>query len=271
MPYAFLDVRKTESFLEVILNNPARRNPLSSEMISELVSVLATPEAMDAQGIIIAASGPVFSAGHDFSDMMDKELDALRDLMHVCAHLMQSLQLMPQPVLAKVQGPAMAAGCQLALSCDLVVASENAFFQTPGGKSGWFCFTPMVALTRSIGRKRAFEMLMSGEPVPAKTAYEWGMINRVVAPERLDKEALDLMGKVTQGSPQLRAMGKKAFYTQIEMPQDHAYRYATDMMALTGITEDPQERMKAFVEKRPPVFKHQKKNDAAPETGQENE
>jgi len=271
MSYGFLKMKPSGSFLEVTLNNPERRNPLSSGMIDELLSVLSSPEAIDSQGIIIAASGPVFSAGHDFSDMMDKEIDALRDLMHACAHLMQSLQRMPQPVLAKVQGPAMAAGCQLALSCDLVVASENAFFQTPGGRSGWFCFTPMVALTRSLGGKRAFEMLMSGEPVSAQTAYEWGMINRVVAPERLDTEALDLMDKVTQGSPPLRAMGKKAFYTQIEMPLDHAYRYATDMMALTGITEDPQERMKAFVEKRPPVFKHQKKNPTDSETGQENE
>ncbi len=269
MSYAFLEIRKTDNFLEVILNNPSRRNPLSSELISEFLSVLDTPEAMDAQGIIVAASGPVFSAGHDFSDMLGKDFETLRNLMHACANLMQSLQRMPQPVLAKVQGPAMAAGSQLALSCDLVVASENAFFQTPGGRSGWFCFTPMVALTRSIGRKRAFEMLMSGEPVPAQTAYEWGMINRVVAPERLDDEALDLMHKVTRGSPPLRAMGKKAFYTQIEMPLDHAYRYATDIMALTGITEDPQERMRAFVEKRPPVFKHQKKNISDPETGQE--
>jgi enoyl-CoA hydratase/carnithine racemase len=270
MSYAFLEIRNTRNFLEVRLDNPDRRNSLSSQVISELLSALAAPEVVDSQGILIAANGPVFCSGHDFSDMLGKDLDTLRDLMHSCETLMQSLQRMPQPVLAKVQGPAMAAGCQLALSCDLVVASENAFFQTPGGRSGWFCFTPMVALTRSIGGKRAFEMLMSGEPVSAQTAYEWGMINRVAAPERLDTEALDLMDKVTQGSPPLRAMGKKAFYTQNEMPLDHAYRYATDMMALTGITEDPQERMRAFVEKRPPVFKHQKKNDAAPETGQEN-
>jgi len=175
--------------------------------------------------------------------------------------LMQTLQAMPQPVLAKVQGPAIAAGCQLALSCDLVIASENAFFQTPGGAAGWFCFTPMVALSRSIGRKRAFEMLMSGEAVPARRACDWGMINYVVSPEQLNDEALKLLHKVTKGSPQMRALGKKAFYTQIEISQAHAYQYATDMMALSGMTEDPQERMKAFVEKRPPVFRHQKKTE----------
>ena len=256
-----LEIRKTRGFREIILNNPGRRNALSLEMISELLSALAMLESMDSQGIIIGANGPVFSSGHDFSDMIDQDLDAIRNLMHACARLMQSLQSMPQPVLAKVQGPAIAAGCQLALSCDLVVASENAFFQTPGGGAGWFCFTPMVALTRSIGRKRAFEMLMSGEAVPAQIACDWGMINRVVSPEQLNDEALELMNKVTKGSPQMRALGKKAFYAQVEMPQTYAYQYTTDMMALSGITEDPQERMKAFVEKRLPVFKHQKKKN----------
>jgi len=259
MSYAFLETRKTERFQEIVLNNPGRRNALSSQMIFELLSVLAAPESMDSRGIIIAANGPVFSSGHDFADMIDQDLDAIRSLMHACARLMQTLQLLPQPVLAKVQGPAVAAGCQLALSCDLVVASENAFFRTPGGGAGWFCFTPMVPLTRSIGGKRAFEMLMSGEAVSAQTACDWGMINRVVAAEQLNDQALDLMQKVTRGSPQMRALGKKAFYAQIEMGQAYAYQYATDMMALSGITEDPQERMKAFAEKRSPVFRHQKK------------
>lgn len=262
MTYTFLEIRKTGSFREIILNNPGRRNSLSSEMISELLSVLATPASMDSQGIIISANGPVFSSGHDFSDMIDQDLDAMRNLMQACACLMQTLQAMPQPVLAKVQGPAIAAGCQLALSCDLVVASPNAFFQTPGGGAGWFCFTPMVALTRSIGRKRAFEMLMSGEPITAQTACDWGMINRIVSPEQLNTVGLDLLNKVTKGSPQMRALGKKAFYAQIEMSQAYAYQYATDMMALSGITEDPQERMKAFAEKRPPVFKHQKNKNS---------
>lgn len=260
MADTFLKIEKTGNFQEIILNNPGRRNALSLETISELLSILATPESIASQGIIIGATGPVFSSGHDFSDMIGQELDAMRNLMHACARLMQSLQDMPQPVLAKVQGPAIAAGCLLALSCDLVVASENAFFQTPGGAAGWFCFTPMVALARSIGRKRAFEMLMSGEAVPAQTAFDWGMINRAVSPEQLNDEALKLLHKVTRGSPQMRALGKKAFYTQIEMPQAYAYSYTTDIMALSGVTEDPQERMKAFAEKRPPVFKHQKKD-----------
>lgn len=260
MTYALLEIRKIDAFREIVLANPGRRNSLSLKLISELLSVLAEPETMDTLGIIISASGPVFSSGHDFADMIDQDLDRMRDLMHACARLMQTLQAMPQPILAAVQGPAIAAGCQLALSCDLAVASTNAFFQTPGGRAGWFCFTPMVALTRSIGRKRAFEMLMSGEAVPATTACEWGMINRVVPPDQLSAEALALLHKVTRGSPQMRSLGKKAFYTQIDMPQAQAYQYATDLMALSGITDHPQERMKAFAEKRPPVFKQRKKN-----------
>ncbi len=258
MSYTFLKIEKTGDFQEIVLNHPVKRNALSFEMISELLAVLATKESKNALGIIISAAGPVFSSGHDFSDMIGQDLDTMRDLMHACARLMQTLQSLPQPVLAKVQGPAVAAGCQLALSCDLVVASDNALFRTPGGSAGWFCFTPMVALTRSIGRKRAFEMLMSGDAVSAKTAYDWGMINRVVPAEQLDDSSVDLMHKVTRGSVQMRAMGKKAFYAQLEMPQKQAYHYATDLMALSGITEDPQERMKAFAEKRPPVFKQRK-------------
>ncbi len=259
MRYTLLEIRNTDTFREIVLSNPDRRNALSLKLISELLDALAEPETMDAHAIMISASGSVFSAGHDFADMIGQDLDSMRELMHTCARLMQTLQALPQPVLAAVQGPAIAAGCQLALSCDLVVASANASFQTPGGRAGWFCFTPMVALTRSLGRKRAFEMLMSGEAVPAATACEWGMINRVVPPDQLKAEALALLHKVTRGSPQMRALGKKAFYTQIDMPQVQAYQYATDMMALSGITDDPQERMKAFAEKRPPVFKNRKK------------
>jgi enoyl-CoA hydratase/carnithine racemase len=168
---------------------------------------------------------------------------------------MTTMQSIPQPVIARVHGLATAAGCQLVATCDLAVASEKAYFATPGGKGGWFCTTPMVAVSRAIGRKRALEMLMTGDPVDAQTAADWGLVNKVVPAERLDEETRSLLERATRGSVLSKGIGKQAFYAQIDLDQPKAYAYAVEVMASSALTEDAQEGMRAFLEKRQPVFK----------------
>ena len=254
MSYQLIEVQQTDDISQITLNHSARRNPLSVEMIAELTAAFEAVGESEASGIILAANGPAFCSGHDFNDMVDQELGPMRKLMHACSHLMQLIHQVPQPVIAQVQGPAFGAGCQLALTCDLVVASEQAIFRTPGGTGGWFCITPMVAVTRAVGRKRALEMLLAGDPIPAALASEWGMINRVVSAAQLEAETWALARKVTQGSRLMMGIGKQAFYTQIELDEPRAYQYATELMAATGTMAHPQERMRAFVEKRKPVL-----------------
>ena len=255
MSQSYTHLNHSDQIVEITLAQPNRRNPLSLAMIRTLTAALQDIAAGDdVAGVILGAEGSVFCAGHDFNDMLDQNLPALRYLMQACATLMQLIQRMPQPVVAKVQGAALGAGCQLALSCDLVVASTDASFRTPGGGGGWFCFTPMVALARAVGRKRALEMLMTGDPISAVQAAEWGMINRVVSPEALTTETADLMQRVTRGSRAMKGIGKHAFYAQLDLSETQAYEYATELMAATGTMADPQERMRAFVEKRQPIF-----------------
>ncbi|MCP4428805.1 MAG: enoyl-CoA hydratase [Chloroflexi bacterium] len=252
MTYTFITASETETITEIRLNRPEKRNALTYEMIAELTAAFTEAGDSDAWGIILNASGRVFCAGHDFADMLDQDLAHMRKLMSACSRLMQLIHAVPQPVIASVQGAAIGAGCQLALSCDMVVASEQAAFRTPGGAGGWFCFTPMAAVTRAIGRHRALEMLMTGEPVPAEQASAWGMVNRVVPADALAAATRELITKATRGSRALKGMGKRAFYTQIELDEARAYQYAAEMMAVTGIMPDPQERMRAFAEKRAP-------------------
>lgn len=258
MSYNLIDIEQHETgIVEIILNRPEKRNPLSFEMISELTAAFKSLEDSQAVGVILGARGPAFSAGHDFEDMLGRDLAGMRRLMQACAHLMQGVQAVPQPVVARVQGPAVGAGCQLALSCDLVVASDQAVFRTPGGGGGWFCFTPMVALARAVGRKRALEMLMTGDPIRAELAAEWGMVNRVVPAEQLAGETWELIRRATRGSYLMKGLGKQAFYSQIDLDEARAYAYAAELMASTGLMADPQERMRAFVEKRAPVLNRQ--------------
>jgi len=256
MTYTLIELQISDDIAQITLNHPQRRNPLSVEMIAELTTVFESLRSKAVAGIILAANGPAFCSGHDFKDMVDQDFEAMRKLMHACSQLMQLIHTVPQPVIAQVQGPAYGAGCQLALTCDLVVASEQAIFRTAGGIGGWFCITPMVAVTRAVGRKRALEMLLAGDPISADLASEWGMINRVVPPEQLEEETRDLARKVSQGSRLLMGIGKQAFYTQIELDEARAYQYAAELMAATGTMAHPQERMRAFVEKRKPVFEN---------------
>ena len=255
MPYKNIELFEDDWFAMIVMNRPERRNALSLDHMQELVHAFRTVGAGKCRGVMLAANGPVFSAGHDFSDMAGRNLNDMRALLSTCTELMTTMQSIPQPVIARVHGLATAAGCQLVATCDLAVSSEKASFATPGGKGGWFCTTPMVAVSRAIGRKQALEMLMTGDPIDAKTAADWGLVNKVVPAERLDEETRSLLERATRGSVLSKGMGKQAFYAQIDLDQPKAYAYAVEVMAASALTEDAQEGMRAFLEKRQPVFK----------------
>src|SRR5581483_2724350 len=231
--YELIEVRYDEDFATITMNNPQRRNALSLKHMNELISAFEAVGESEAHGVILAANGPAFCAGHDFADMVGQDLVAMRKMLKVCTTLMETIQEIPQPVLARVHAIATAAGCQLVATCDLAVASTQASFATPGGKGGWFCTTPMVAVSRSIGRKRALEMLLTGDAIDAQTAADWGLVNRVVPPERLVEESQRLLEAATRGSLVSKGIGKQAYYAQIDMPQPKAYDYAIEVMAAT--------------------------------------
>ncbi len=243
-----------DAFAHVTLARPERRNTLSLETIAELDAAFAEIGAGKARGVLLDAEGPVFSAGHDFGDMARRDLAGMRALLVRCAEMMQRLQRIPQPVLASVAGLATAAGCQLVATCDLAVASSEARFATPGGRGGWFCHTPGVAVSRAVGRKRALELLLTGDPIDAATAANWGLVNRVVAPAELAAASWELLERATRGSAFSKGIGKQSYYAQIDLDQPRAYDYATEVMASASQHPDAQEGMRAFLEKRRPVF-----------------
>lgn len=243
------------SIATVTMNRPERRNALSLAMMTELIAALRTLAAQpQTRAIVLAANGPAFSAGHDLREMTGRDLTAYRQIFDVCTQLMATVQDVPQPVIARVHGIATAAGCQLVATCDLAVASEAARFATPGVKIGLFCTTPMVALTRAVGRKRALEMLLTGTPIDARTAMEWGLVNRVVADAELDASTQRLAEQIAAASPLTVGIGKQAFYAQIDLDQPKAYAYAKEVMSMNALAADAQEGMCAFVEKRTPVW-----------------
>jgi enoyl-CoA hydratase/carnithine racemase len=254
MAYEHVLVSRDGDHATITMNRPQQRNALSRTHLQELTKAFEEVAATDATGIVVAGNGPVFSAGHDFRDVGGKDLDEARFLLQTCADLMQLVQRVPQVVLARVHGLATAAGAQLVATCDLAVAADTAGFAAPGGKGGWFCHTPMVAIARDVGRKRAMEMALTGEVVPAATALEWGLVNRVVPAEQLDAAVSELLTAATRGSRRSKASGKSALYEQLSMSQDDAYRYAVDVMARDSQTPDAQEGVSAFLGKRPPVW-----------------
>jgi len=197
----------------------------------------------------------VFSAGHNFADMAGATLEHACEIVNVCTEMMNTLQAMPQPVVARVHALATAGGCQLVASCDLAVAATTASFAIPGGKAGLFCHTPLVAVARNIGRKRALEMAMTGDAISAATAAEWGLINRAVEPAQLEAVTLDLIQRATRGSRASKALGKQGFYQQIDLSQSDAYAFAVERMAAASLTEDAQESIHAFMEKRAPKYR----------------
>jgi enoyl-CoA hydratase/carnithine racemase len=238
----------------ITLNRPDRRNSLSRTTLDELLAALQAVGESDARGVMLAANGPVFSSGHDFSDMDGADLESMRTLLRTCTDVMLTIQSIPQVVVARVHALATAAGCQLVASCDLAVAAESAAFAAPGGKAGWFCTTPMVAIGRTMGRKRALEMALTGDTIDAATAADWGLINRAVPDGDLDAAVDDLLTRATRGSASSKAIGKQAFYAQIGMELPHAYEYAIEVMAEASQTADAKEGVAAFLEKRPPTF-----------------
>ena len=254
MQLSHVEFEERDAIATLTLNRPERRNPLSLDVMLELRDALKAIGASKSRGVVLAAKGPVFSAGHDYADMVNRDLAGMRQLLAICTELMTTVQSIPQPVVARVQGLATGAGCQLVAACDLAVASEDAEFQTPGGAGGLFCTTPMVSVSRAIGRKRALEMLFTGDKIDARTAAEWGLVNRVVPAGELVAATDALIRRATRGSAFSKGMGKQAYYAQIDLDQPKAYAYAVEVMASGAVAEDGQESIRAFVEKRKPRF-----------------
>src|SRR5262245_59378420 len=255
MKYENLQVDAEQPIARITLDRPERRNALSLALMQELTACLRTiGDSSGTRAAILAASGKVFSSGHDLNELRGHSINDYRRLFDACVELMSVLQAIPQPVIAEVQGMATAAGCQLVAACDLAVAAEEAKFATPGVRIGLFCSTPMVALSRAIGRKRALEMLMTGVPIDARTAAEWGLINRVVPAAQLREETQRLAEQIVEASPLTVGIGKQAFYAQIDLDQAKAYDYTKEVMSLNAIAEDAQEGIGAFLEKRRPCW-----------------
>lgn len=254
MAYQHVLVTVDGPFTTITLNRPERRNALSLELMRELTAAFASVGASSARGVVLAANGPVFSAGHDFADMAGADLALVRALFRTCTEMMDTIQAIPQPVVAKVHALATAAGCQLVATCDLAIAADTAGFAIPGGKGGLFCHTPLVAVARNVGRKRALELAMTGDVVDAATAADWGLINRAVPADQLDDAVQDLLARATRGSWLSKGLGKQSFYAQVDLDQPKAYAYAVEMMSSAAMTNDAQEGMRSFLEKRPAVF-----------------
>jgi enoyl-CoA hydratase/carnithine racemase len=249
-------VTRDDSAARIVLNRPEKRNALSLELLDELIAALREVSAWrDTRAIVIEGAGPAFSAGHDLSEMIGRDRDFLAQLFDRCSVMMQTVHEVPQPVIAKVHGIATAAGCQLVAACDLAVAAEGTRFATPGVKIGLFCSTPMVPVSRAIGRKRAMQMLLTGEPIDAVTALDWGLVNRVVPREELEPAVLELVHAIARSSAYTVATGKRAFYSQIDRPEDDAYDHCELVMTDNALAHDAQEGMTAFLEKRAPVWR----------------
>jgi len=245
------------SIAYLTLNNPSKINALSKKMIAEMIQVLgevAVDETIKV--VVIRAAGSHFCAGHYMAEMVDGGVKEYKFIFDQCTRMMQMIHEIPQPVIAQVQGIATAAGCQLAAWCDLVVAEEGARFATPGVKIGLFCTTPMVAITRAIGRKAAMEMLLTGRFVPAAEARQLGLINRVVPLERLEAETTELAGQIAEASRFVLAFGKQGFYAQVDQPDNSALHYAKHTITLNMGAEDARIGIGAFLNKEEPVWKN---------------
>ncbi len=237
----------------ITLNRPERRNALSLALLEELDDALETlGDDPAVRTIIIEGAGPVFSAGHDLGEMIDRDAVFYDQLFTTCTDVMERVQRVTKPVIAKVHGMATAAGCQLVAACDLAVVSQESRFATPGVSIGLFCSTPMVPVSRAIGRKRALQMLFTGDPIDAVTACDWGLVNRVVHLSDLEQETVALADRIATFSSQIIAVGKRAFYQQIDERQSDAYEIAGPIMSSNALHPDAQEGMRAFLDKRQP-------------------
>jgi enoyl-CoA hydratase/carnithine racemase len=253
MGFRYLTVTVDGPVVRLTLARPERRNALSLELMDELIAALeGLPPG--AAVVVVGGEGPAFSAGHDLAEMRGREDAYYRELFARCTVLMETVHRVPQPVIARVHGAAFAAGCQLVAACDLAVAADAATFATPGVKIGLFCSTPMVPISRAVGRKRALEMLLTGEPIDARTAREWGLVNRVVPTAELDAAVDELIARITASSPLVVGIGKEAFYGQVELDEHRAYELTRTVMAASAGLADAQEGIGAFLEKRRPVW-----------------
>ena len=250
-------VERRGAIATVTMNRPEKRNALSVEHMAELKCALESiGREREVAVVILKGSGPVFSSGHDLREMVGGSPESLRREFELCTELMEAIQRIPQPVIAQVHGVATAAGCQLVATCDLAVAADDARFATPGVKIGLFCSTPMVALSRAVGRKKTLEMLYTGDWVSADEAVRIGLINRAVPSADLERETLALAERIAAASRHVVGIGKAAFYRQVGLPQEQAYAYAANVMALNALAHDAQEGMGAFLEKRRPTWKN---------------
>jgi enoyl-CoA hydratase/carnithine racemase len=254
--FRHLLVRRDGHAATITLNRPEKRNALSLELMEELIVAFEQLGAdREVRAIVVEGAGPAFSAGHDLGEMVARHAAFYERLFDVCTVMMETIHRVPQPVIAKVHATATAAGCQLVASCDLVVAAEDAKFATPGVKIGLFCSTPMVPLSRAVGPKRALQMLLTGDPIDAKTAADWGLVNLVVPADELDAAVDSLVEKIARSSPLTVGIGKEAFYRQVDESEHGAYELMRTVMAANAQAGDAQEGMSAFLEKRPPEWR----------------
>lgn len=246
-----------DGIVTLTLNRPDKRNALSSAMIAKLKSLLdGIAEDRSVKVVILAAAGSAFSSGHDLNEVRALPTEAAqKELFLACSRMMSTIVRLPQPVIAKVQGIATAAGCQLVASCDLAIASDIARFGTPGVNIGLFCSTPAVALARAISTKHAMEMLLTGEAIDAQTAFRYGLVNKVVPPSALDGTVMDYALKIASKSTETISMGKAAFYRQIELDLDNAYAFTSEIMARNMMGHDAKEGIDAFLQKRRPEWR----------------
>jgi enoyl-CoA hydratase/carnithine racemase len=240
----------------LVLDRPERRNALSLACLREMEVALDAIACDDAvRVLVVEGAGPGFSAGHDLAEMTEhRDAEFFEDLFTTCVRVMTRVHELPQPVIAKVHGVATAAGCQLVAACDLAVAADDARFATPGVNIGLFCSTPMVPVHRAVGRKRALEMLLTGEMIDSHTALEWGLVNRVVPVAQLDDAVGELAERIARSSASVVALGKRAFYAQDQLPERAAYDVACPVMVDNAQAGDAYEGMRAFLEKRAPVW-----------------
>jgi enoyl-CoA hydratase/carnithine racemase len=254
--YLNLLVTRDGPAARIVLNRPEKRNALSLELMEELSDAVREVSGRpEVRAIVIEGAGPAFSAGHDLSEMVGRDREFMANLFDRCSALMEGLHDVPQPVIAKVHGIATAAGCQLVAACDLAVAAQGTRFATPGVKIGLFCSTPMVPVSRAVGRKRALQMLFTGEPIDAATALDWGLVNQVVPAEELEAAVLALVEAIARSSAYTVATGKRAFYSQIDRAEGDAYEHCELVMTENALAHDAQEGMSAFLEKRDPVWR----------------
>lgn len=256
MIYRDIKFQVEEGIGFITLNRPEKRNALSTNLMAEMIDLCqAIRKNPQVRVLIIRAEGPVFSSGHDLSEMLEGDTVYYRSIFDACTEMMEAIRRLPQPVIAQVHGMATAAGCQLVAACDLAVAAPGARFATPGVSIGLFCHTPQVPLSRAVGRKRALEMLLTGRAISAEEAERYGLLNKVVPAERLAEETLNLAKQIAQASPLTVALGKQSFYSQIELAEAQAYSYAKEMISLNAMAEDAQEGISAFLQKRTPQWK----------------